>query len=104
MFSLFRKRTVKAKITRTDAERPRNGLTSRTVAHQHWIRTDELKRGMYVVELSVPWEETNFMFQGFDVDSNQLVDEIRDVATHALVKTQKVAKLSSKNARQFCTG
>jgi len=101
MFSLTRKR--KPKATRKPAARKSNGTKSRTVVHQRWIHTNQLKRGMYVAELSVPWEETNFMFQGFEVNSAKLVSEIQNVAEYALVKTQKVTQLSNKHARQVCT-
>lgn len=103
MFSMISRRNLKAKTTGKPAARGKNGVTSRTVVHQRWIHTSELKRGMYVAELNVPWDETSFMFQGFDVDSEQLITEIQQAATHALVKTQKVAQTSTKSARQFCT-
>jgi len=103
MFSLFRKRNYKSKANRKPVAPKVKGAKSRTIIHERWVKTDELERGMYVAELNVPWEETNFMYQGFELSSKQLITEIQDVAEYALVKTQKVAELSSKRARQVCT-
>ena len=103
MFSLFRKRTNTSKTARKSTAPLQRGVMSRTVSHQRWIPTDQLERGMYVSELNVPWEDTGFMFQGFEVDSYKVIKDIQAVATHALVKSQKVAQKTTKNARQVCT-
>lgn len=108
MFSFTRKRNAKAVLARRSAEEAKkaaskSGIKSRTVSHSRWIHTDDLKRGMYVAELNVPWEDTDFMFQGFVIDSNLLLRQVRQTSTHALVKTQKVTRLSNKHARQVCT-
>ena len=43
------------------------------------ISVDALRVGMYVVELDVPWEDTPFLFQGFEITS---VNEIEEVARY----------------------
>ena len=102
MFSLIRKRTPKSAAANKRAAMARNSVTSRTVTHQRWIPTNQLERGMYVAELNVPWEDTGFMFQGFDIDSNKQIAQIKEVSTHALVCTRKVAKQSTRSSRQVC--
>ena len=99
MFSFLRKQKANAKPT----VRAKNAVKSRTVVHQRWIHTDELKRGMYVAELSVAWDETDFMFQGFELNSDKVIEQVRDVAQYALVKTQKVSRLSPNNNRHTCS-
>jgi HD-GYP domain-containing protein (c-di-GMP phosphodiesterase class II) len=41
------------------------------------IPVEELKMGMYVVELDRPWLDTPFMFQGFPITSEHLIDEVK---------------------------
>jgi len=50
--------------------------TTRVIKTKRWIHRDELKVGMYVSELDVAWEDTNFMFQGFVVDNMKLLKDI----------------------------
>ncbi len=101
MFSLTRKRTYK-KNTRTPVSRPATRVISRTVQHQRWVDTDQLEIGMYVAELNVPWEETRFMFQGFVIDSPRLLKQVKKVADSALVRTEKVANVSSNSVNRLC--
>lgn len=41
------------------------------------LRTDELRLGMYVVELDRPWLGTSFPFQGFPLTSEAQLEELR---------------------------
>jgi len=41
------------------------------------IDTNHLRIGMYVVELDRPWSETSFMFQGFTIEAQEDIDELR---------------------------
>ena len=41
------------------------------------VDVSELKIGMYVYELDRPWRETSFLFQGFEISSQQELDALR---------------------------
>lgn len=60
------------------------------VTHQRWVRSSDLKLGMYVSELDVPWEKTTFMFQGFYINSPAMLEAVRSQCNEALVMTTKI--------------
>lgn len=41
------------------------------------VDTSQLRIGMYVAELDRPWAETSFLFQGFTIESQRDLDELR---------------------------
>jgi len=102
MFSLIRRNTKKNKNTRKRVLRPKTEVSSRAVQHERWVHTDHLEAGMYVAELSVPWEDTGFMFQGFVIDSDRLLKQVKDACEYALVRTEKVANVSSTSVNRLC--
>lgn len=63
----------------------------RLVRSRRWIDTRHLELGMYVLELDRPWADTPFEFQGFRLDSPELIAEVRLASNMALVETQKLA-------------
>lgn len=72
------------------------------IATRRWIHTNELKPGMYVSELDVPWESTPFMFQGFAVNTEKDVAAVRRYATYVLVRTEKVSKINPGSYTRMC--
>jgi len=64
------------------------------VSSQRWVPAKNLKKGMYVCELDVPWENTPFMFQGFFLESNEQVEAVQKYCDSALIKTEKIAARS----------
>jgi len=40
-----------------------------SVTVEKWLHRNELRMGMYVAELDKPWEQTDFMFQGFRLNN-----------------------------------
>ena len=111
MFSLLRKKRAQKILSRNAARRAAVATTSsrsasnsktKPVQHQRWIKTEELTLGMYVAELNVPWEETGFMFQGFCVDSTRLLKQVQEASEYAMVRTQKVAYVSSTSTNRYC--
>jgi len=102
MFSLTRRSTKKNKNTRKPVLRPKAEVTARPVQHERWIHVDHLELGMYVAELSIPWEETGFMFQGFEIDSARLLNQVKEASEYVLVRTEKVANVSSNSSNRLC--
>lgn len=49
------------------------------------IPVENLAVGMYVSELDKPWIETPFLFQGFHIESAEVIDELREHCEHVIV-------------------
>ncbi len=49
------------------------------------LSVDELEVGMYVSELDRPWIETPFLFQGFHIESDAVIDELREHCEYVIV-------------------
>jgi len=56
---------------------------------------------MYVSELSVPWEDTGFMFQGFNIDSMKLLKQVANSCDEVLIRSEKMAYVSRTAAHQM---
>ena len=80
----------------------KNGVAKSLVSEHHWIHTSELKSGMYISELDVPWEKTTFMFQGFYVNTKKEIASVQCQATYARVKIEKIAKINARSPRWLC--
>jgi len=80
----------------------KSGYREAVVTDQRWIHRNQLKRGMYVVELDVPWENTPFMFQGFFLDTQKQVDQVQAHCEYVLVKTEKIARKSLTSYKRMC--
>lgn len=51
------------------------------------LEVQQLKRGMYVRELDRPWRETPFLFQGFEIRSEDEIRELQRYCRHVYVDT-----------------
>ncbi|MCB1754073.1 MAG: HD-GYP domain-containing protein [Gammaproteobacteria bacterium] len=49
------------------------------------IPVDQLRIGMYVRELDIPWEESSFLFQGIDVKTQQDILDVQRQCKHVWV-------------------
>ncbi len=47
---------------------------------------------MYVRELDCPWEETQFMFQGFVIDTPDLLRDVQQVAEHVCIESEGIGR------------
>lgn len=83
--------------TRASRSRPAERVTTRTVRDSRWIHRNQIKIGMYIAELDRPWCETSFMFQGFRIDSFELLQQVQESCEYALVDTEKLARISSNS-------
>lgn len=77
-------------------------VATRVVKTSRWIHTNELKVGMYVRELDCPWEETQFMFQGFVIDNIQLLHRVQEEAEYVCIESEKLAMVSADSTRRMC--
>ncbi len=63
------------------------------------IPVEDLKFGMYVLELDRPWLGTPFLFQGFPIVSNDQIDELKKYCRTVYVDPErKVVDISMKSA------
>ena len=49
------------------------------------IDVASLTIGMYITELDIPWLESPFMFQGFSLDNDDDIEEVRKVCQYVYV-------------------
>jgi len=67
------------------------------------IDVRDLRKGMYVSELDRPWLGTPFMFQGFEITSDEQLAELRRICQHVFILTGEehlVARKSNAAATQ----
>ncbi|MBX2835940.1 MAG: DUF3391 domain-containing protein [Gammaproteobacteria bacterium] len=76
--------------------------TTRIVRSKRWIPSAQLKLGMYVSELDIPWEQTPFMFQGFNIDSQELLEKVQSVSETVCIESEKVATIPSQGGNRLC--
>jgi putative nucleotidyltransferase with HDIG domain len=66
------------------------------------IDVRDLRKGMYVTELDRPWLGTQFMFQGFEISTDEQLAELRRICQHVFILTgeeHQVARHSSTIAQ-----
>src|SRR3990172_8637058 len=51
------------------------------------IDVQDVQIGMYVVDLDRPWRETRFMFQGFEVRSQEYLDQLKRTCQYVYILT-----------------
>jgi len=54
------------------------------------LDVQQLKIGMYVSELDRPWRETPFMFQGFEIRSEDEIRELQRYCHHVYIETAEI--------------
>ncbi len=77
-------------------------VATRVVKTSRWIHRNELKVGMYVRELDRPWEETSFMFQGFVIDSVDLLHNVQEEAEYICIESEKLSQVPANSPHRLC--
>ena len=52
------------------------------------IQIHELRKGMYVAELDRPWFGTPFLFQGFQIQSDEEIEQLRQCCQYVYIDTE----------------
>jgi putative nucleotidyltransferase with HDIG domain len=60
------------------------------------IPVQDLRPGMYVSELDRHWRETPFLFQGFEIESDEQIEEISRYCKHVFIDTEQGKDITSK--------
>lgn len=87
---------MKRKSTRTQP------IATRVVKTSRWVHRNELKVGMYVRELDCAWEDTSFMFQGFVIDSVDMLNAVQEAAEYVCIESEKLAQVGAKSMSRLC--
>ena len=66
-----------------------NGFSS---LEKVYTRVDQLVLGMYITELDRPWLETPFLFQGFELKTEEEIKAVRDICEYVYIDTTKRKK------------
>ncbi len=87
MFSrLFAKNKDETRIKTAAARVRKNAIHKQDrIKKSEKISVDQLRIGMYVRQLDIPWDESSFMLQGFDVESQQDVLDVQKQCKHVWV-------------------
>lgn len=70
--------------------------TQRTRKQHEKINVQDLRVGMFVVELDIPWEESSFMFQGLELKSPADVLAVQKECSHVWVDYDEFSLPSNK--------
>ncbi len=66
------------------------------------VDVGDLRLGMYVAQLDRPWLETPFLFQGFELRSQEELDQLRQHCQYVYIDTEQGPDLhGAKGARQL---
>ena len=53
------------------------------------VDTEALRTGLYVAELDRPWLESPFLFQGFPINSEEEIRQLREVCRYVFVDPER---------------
>ncbi len=82
---LFRSEEKKPPERRQRKAVEQRDRTQKTRKHHQKIDVKDLRVGMFVVELDIPWEESSFMFQGLELQSPADVLALQQECSHVWV-------------------
>ena len=51
--------------------------TPEKITRQEWIPVEQLRIGMFVSKLDIPWEQSTFLFQGMEIRSSDEIEEVK---------------------------
>lgn len=62
------------------------------------VKVDELAIGMYVAELDKPWEQSSFLFQGFEIEGDEDLAKLKEECTYVVIEETEASKTSVTSA------
>jgi putative nucleotidyltransferase with HDIG domain len=62
------------------------------------VKTGELAIGMYVAELDKPWEQSSFMFQGFEIETDEDLAKLRAECQFVVIEETEASKAAVAKA------
>src|SRR3989338_8588339 len=67
------------------------------------IPVEDLRTGMYVSDLDRNWRDTPFLFQGFEITSEEEIGELKRHCKHVFIDTDEASDVSPKPRRVTAT-
>lgn len=68
-----------------------------TSVEKSYTPIDQLRLGMYIVELDRPWLDSPFMFQGFEVRTQAQLQAVKNLCAYVYIDATKTRNLSQTN-------
>jgi len=65
------------------------------------VSVNDLRVGMYVAELDIPWMESPFLFQGFTIQDEKEMAQLRDCCQHVFVDVEKSGDMDAAELEQL---
>lgn len=65
-----------------------------------YTQVDQLELGMYITELDRPWLKTPFLFQGFELKTEEDIQAVRDICEYVYIDRTKRNKARDVNPKQ----
>ena len=62
------------------------------------VKTGELAIGMYVAELDKPWEQSSFLFQGFEIETDEDLAKLRTECQFVVIEETEASKAAVAKA------
>ena len=62
------------------------------------VKVEELAIGMYVAELDKPWEESSFLFQGFEIETDEDLTKLRTECRMVVIEETEASKAAVAKA------
>ncbi len=84
--------------TKKELESPEN--TDFGSLEKIYTQVDQLELGMYITELDRPWLKTPFLFQGFELKTEEDVQAVRDICEYVYIDRTKRNKARDVNPKQ----
>lgn len=65
-----------------------------------YTQVNQLAIGMYITELDRPWLDTSFLFEGFELKTEEEIRAVRDICNYVYIDTTKRRKAGNAVAEQ----
>lgn len=62
------------------------------------VNVNELAIGMYVAELDKPWEQSSFLFQGFEIETDEDLAKLKEECRTVVIEETEASKAAAKAA------
>ncbi len=62
------------------------------------VKTEELAIGMYVAELDKPWEQSSFLFQGFEIENDEDLAKLKEECRFVVIEETEASKAAVAKA------
>lgn len=72
----------------------RDLLDSPLLSNEIKVEVQDVRLGMYVTALDIPWEESRFIFKGFLIEEDKELNEIRRVCQYIIVDKDRSVNVS----------